>query len=143
MNTRDVFFRVMNLMHRAVLRASGGRLGGTGLGMPVLELTTTGRRSGQERTVLLTAPLRTDDEIVIVASKGGDARNPAWFWNLSENPDVTVRIEGVTRPMRARAATGTERDELWARITAEHDNYAGYQRRTDRVIPVVVLGPRP
>lgn len=139
----DIAFKVMNGTHRALRRLSGGRFGNELLKMPVLELTTTGRRSGQPRSVMLTSPLVEGDDIVIIASRGGDDRHPAWFLNLRENPDVKVSLQGgPQRPMRARVAEGEERRDLWERVTAKHSNYAGYQRRTDREIPVVVLEPR-
>jgi deazaflavin-dependent oxidoreductase (nitroreductase family) len=141
--TSDALLKFLNAIHRPVFRLSGGRLMGKGYGMPVVALTTTGRTSGQPRTVMLTSPLVEGDRIVLVASKGGDDRDPLWFSNLVANPDVDVEMGGTTRPMRARVAEGEERDELWTRLTAAHDNYAGYQRKTERRIPVVVCEPRP
>ena len=72
---------------------------------------------------------------------GGDDRDPAWFDNLVANPDVEVVMSGSTRTMRARVAEGDERTGLWETLTAKHANYAGYQRKTSRQIPVVVLEP--
>jgi deazaflavin-dependent oxidoreductase (nitroreductase family) len=94
-------FKAMNLIHRIVLAVSGGRLGWTAMAMPVLELTTTGRKSGKPHSVMLTSPLREGAVSVVVASGGGDARPPAWFLNLRDNPDVEVRRQGEPRhPMR-------------------------------------------
>jgi len=110
--------------------------------MPVLELTTTGRKTGQPRTVMLTAPVRVGDALVVVASRGGDDRHPAWFLNLQQDPNVQVSVLGQpARSMRARVATGQERDELWRRIVADHRNYATYQNKTRRLIPLVLLEP--
>ena len=78
----DLTLKVMNTMHRGVLKLSGGRLGWEAGNMPVVELTTTGRRSGEPRTVMLTSPIQEGDTIVVVASRGGDDQNPAWFLNL-------------------------------------------------------------
>jgi deazaflavin-dependent oxidoreductase (nitroreductase family) len=79
---------------------------------------------------------------VLVASNGGDDRNPTWFLNLRDDPDVQVTMGGTTRPMTARVADADEKATLWPRIVADHANYAGYQRKTTRDIPVVVLDPR-
>jgi len=110
--------------------------------MPVLELTTTGRKTGQPRTVMLTVPIRVGDALVVVASRGGDDQRPDWFLNLCEEPNVRVALEGrPAGPMRARVARSQEREELWPLIVADHQNYAGYQTKTSRVIPVVLLEP--
>jgi deazaflavin-dependent oxidoreductase (nitroreductase family) len=137
----DALFKIVNAVHRPLFRLSRGRIGGKGLGMPVLVLTTTGRKSGAKRSVMLTSPMQIGDSYVLVASRGGDDQNPAWFLNLQADPAVEVELEGRTRPMRARVADPAERAELWPRIVADHANYGGYQRRTDREIPVVVLDP--
>lgn len=109
--------------------------------MPVLMLTTTGRKSGQPRTTMLTSPLQDGGQIMLVASNGGDDRDPAWLHNLRVDPQVQVTMEGRTVPMTAHVADATEKAELWPRIVADHANYAGYQAKTDRDIPVVVLEP--
>ena len=141
MNTTDTLMKAVNVIHRAVYNASGGRIAGKGYGMPVLALTTTGRKSGQPRTVMLTSPLQEGDKIVIVASKGGDDRNPEWFLNLKANPKVEVKLGGKTTSMTAHVPEGDERSDLWQRLTSKHKNYAQYQTKTDREIPVVVLEP--
>ncbi len=111
--------------------------------MPVVELTTTGRKSGQPRTSMLTSPLRSGDSIIVVASRGGDDHHPAWFLNLRAHPYVTARISGGTiEAMSARVATPSERAELWPRITAKYRNYAEYQTKTAREIPLVFLTPK-
>ncbi len=139
----DLQLKLMNGVHRALLAVSFGHLGWNALGMPVLELTTTGRKSGQPRSVMLTSPWQEGDTYAIVASRGGDDTHPAWFHNLEANPDVEVTIRGTKRPMRARVADADERARLWPIITTDHTNYAGYQTKTDREIPVVLLEPRP
>lgn len=139
----DVMFKTMNGVHRLVLRLSGGRLGSRISTMPVLELTTTGRKSGLARTVMLTAPLTVGEALVVVASRAGDDKTPAWFHNLTSNPEVTVKVVGEqARPMRARVASDAERAELWPRITSQFSSYADYQRKTSRQIPLVFLEPR-
>jgi deazaflavin-dependent oxidoreductase (nitroreductase family) len=138
---KDASFRVVTALHKVVFQATKGRVAGRGLGMPVLMLTTTGRKSGKPRTTMLTTPLREENKVVLVASYGGDPRHPAWFMNLRDNPEVELTMEGSKRRMRARVAAGEERADLWARLTEKHRNYAAYQKRTDRELPVVVLEP--
>lgn len=134
--------KTMNATHRAMLKLTGGRLGASVGGMPSLELTTIGRKSGQPRSVMLTAPLREGEAYVVVASRGGDDIHPAWFLNLRDNPAVKVRVIGQPeRPMRARIATAEERARMWPLIAGKYKNYAGYQKRTTREIPLVLLEP--
>jgi len=138
----DIGFRAMNLGHRVLLRASGGRLGWTALDMPVLELTTRGRRSGRPRSVMLTSPVQEGPVLVVVASRGGEDEPPQWLLNVQDNPDVEVSLQGGPRQrMRGRVATPAERERLWPMVIADHTNYAGYQRRTAREIALVLLEP--
>jgi deazaflavin-dependent oxidoreductase (nitroreductase family) len=138
----DGFLKAMNGVHKGLLKLSGGRLGWTAAEMPVLELTTTGRRSGRPRSVMLTSPLSDGDRIVIVASKGGEDTHPAWFLNLRENPQVTVSMKGTPGvAMIARVASPEERERLWLVVADKQARYAGYQQRTDREIPLVLLEP--
>ncbi len=138
----DLQMKSMNAVHRALLRLSGGRFGWTLLGMPVVELTTIGRKSGLPRSVMLTSPLQEGAVMVVVASRGGDDRPPAWLLNLEANAAVEVSVNGGTRkPWTARVATGEERARMWPVLTAHHRNYAAYQRKTDRQIPLVLLEP--
>ena len=138
----DFQLKTMNALHRAVLTISFGHLGWRAGGMPVVELTTTGRKSGEPRTVMLTSPVQEGDAIVIVASRGGDDHHPAWYLNLRDHPDVDVAFAGKPKQsMRARVATPAERAALWPRVTAEYKGYANYQTKTDREIPLVMLEP--
>ena len=138
----DLTLKTMNTLHRAVLRLSGGRLGWDAAKMPVLELTTTGRKSGQPRSVMLTSPWQEGSTIVVVASRGGDDTHPAWFLNLRDNPEVEVVLKGKPKQkMTARVADSEERARLWPLLTAEHKNYADYQTKTEREIPLVLLNP--
>jgi deazaflavin-dependent oxidoreductase (nitroreductase family) len=137
----DAVLKTMNGLHRAVLKLSFGRLGWNASNMPVLELTTTGRKSGQRRSVMLTSPVQEGSTIVVVASRGGDDQHPAWFLNLRDDPNVEVTMKGDRRPMRARVASPEERDRLWPLVIADHKNYAGYQTKTEREIPLVLLEP--
>jgi|SRR5580704_1489100 deazaflavin-dependent oxidoreductase (nitroreductase family) len=138
----DTGFRAMSRTHRAVLHLSGGRLGASALGMPVVELHVTGRKTGRPRTAVLTAPIADSSRVVLVASKGGDDRDPEWYRNLLAQPDIELVIGGQRRPMRARPASAEEKAELWPRVVAANKGYAGYQSRTRRDIPLVICEPR-
>lgn len=129
----------MNAIHKTLLTVSFGKVGWDAGKMPVLKLTTTGRKSGQKRLVMLTSPIQIGDTWVIVASKGGDDDHPAWFLNLQANPTVEVDIRGKKTTRTARIATSEERSTLWPEITAKYTNYGGYQNKTDREIPLVFL----
>ena len=107
---KDLFARYGNVVHRAIMKGTGGRIGGTGFGMPVVILTTTGRKSGKQRTTMLTTPVHDENRVVLVASYGGDDRHPAWFLNLRENPDVELEMRGKKHSMRARVASAEEKE---------------------------------
>jgi deazaflavin-dependent oxidoreductase (nitroreductase family) len=139
---KDSIFRVVTTLHRIAFTASGGRVLGKLGGMPVVALTTVGRKTGQKRTTMLTSPVQDGEAVVLVASYGGDPRHPAWFRNLEANPDVEITMDGRTRAMRARVAAAEEKDRLWPSITKAYRGYGAYQRRTSRDIPVVILEPR-
>jgi deazaflavin-dependent oxidoreductase (nitroreductase family) len=141
MNAKDMTFKVATGLHRAVFTASKGRLANRIVGLPVVKLVTTGRKSGRPRATMLAVPLVEGDRLVLVASFGGDHRHPAWYLNLRADPRVRATFAGSTRTMTARVATGQERERLWPRITASFQGYARYQQRTSRTIPVVVLEP--
>ncbi len=116
-----------------------GRLLGELEGMPVIILSTTGRKSGKKRSTVLTSPVLDEDRIVLVASYGGDDRHPKWFLNLRDDPDVGVTIAGHQRLMRGRVASEEEQAELWPRVVDAYPGYAAYQQRTAREIPLVIL----
>jgi deazaflavin-dependent oxidoreductase (nitroreductase family) len=138
----DRFLKAMNAAHRVLQKATFNRLGHTFMNMPSLELTTIGRKSGRPHAVMLTAPVVEGDTFVVVASRGGDPQHPAWFLNLRDNPDVEVSVQGGPKQrMRARVADAQERARLWPKVTADHKNYADYQKRTTREIPLVLLEP--
>jgi deazaflavin-dependent oxidoreductase (nitroreductase family) len=139
---KDAIAKAITSFHRFVFDVSKGKVAGKASGMPVVKLATVGRKSGKQRTTMLTTPLEEDDKVVLVASYGGDDRDPMWFSNLVANPDVEVVMRGSNSKMHARVAEGDERTRLWETLTAKHANYAGYQRKTSRQIPVVVLEPR-
>ncbi len=142
MKSKDAVHKVSIAIHRAVVNVLNGRIFGKAFGMPVVELVTTGRRLGKERSTMLAVPLVDSDRLVLVASFGGDDRHPAWYLNLRANPEVRATTAGSTRTMMARIATEVERDELWSQITSVFEGYARYQGRTERPIPVVILEPK-
>jgi deazaflavin-dependent oxidoreductase (nitroreductase family) len=132
----------MNRIHRGLIWLTRGRVGWHLSGMPMLELTTTGRLSGEPRSTMLSSPLQPGGSYVVVASRGGDDKHPAWYLNLVANPAVDVDYQGGGKQKRiARVATPAERAELWPKVTADHKNYAEYQSKTDREIPLVFLDP--
>lgn len=138
----DAVLKTMNAIHRGLLKVSGGRIGWTAGKMPVLELTTTGRKSGAKRSVMLTSPYQDGDSLLIVASRGGDDQHPAWFLNLRDDPSVEVARNGeAPQPHTARILSSEERADLWPKVTERYKNYAGYQDKTDREIPLVFLDP--
>lgn len=138
---RGTAIRVMGRAHRLAYRASGGRVAGSAAGMPVLLLTTTGRRSGKARTTPLTF-LRDGGDIVVIASFGGSDVPPAWWCNLRDDPRAWVTIGRRRTAVTARVATAGEHERLWPLITHTNPGYARYQQRTARRIPVVLLTPR-
>ena len=138
----DLALKGMNLVHRGLLKLSGGRIGWDAGNMPVVELTTTGRQSGLPRSVMLTSPVQEGSTIIVVASRGGDDHHPAWFLNLRDDPEVEVATRGEPkRLMRARVASTDERARLWPLVAEAQPRYAGYQSKTDREIPLVLLEP--
>jgi deazaflavin-dependent oxidoreductase (nitroreductase family) len=119
-------------------RANGGTVTGPFAGRPLLLLTTTGARSGEQRTTPLV--YTTDGErLVIIASKGGAPSHPAWYHNLTANPEATVELGTERFQVRAEVAQGEERDRLFEAQAAQMPNFAEYQQKTSRRIPVVTL----
>jgi F420H(2)-dependent quinone reductase len=127
--------------HVALIRLTHGRFGARLGNLRLCVLTTTGRKSGVERHSPL-AWFPHDDGLVVIASAGGSAHHPAWYLNLVANPLVSVEIDGVDRPMTARTASAAEKAKIWPGIVAKAKNFEGYQARTSRNIPVVILRPR-
>ena len=132
--------KTMNIIHKVGIAVTFGKWGWEPAGMVAIKLFTTGRKSGQVRESMLTCPIVDGDTFVIVASRGGDDFHPAWFLNLQANPTVWVETKGQPKHERtARIATSQERATLWPAITEKFKNYASYQEKTDREIPVVYL----
>jgi len=135
---KDAVARAATFVHREVYRRTGGKvgakIGATTMGL----LTTIGRKSGQPRTTPLNCT-PDGDRWLLVASYGGDDRDPQWFKNLQANPEATLQIGGETFPVRATVAGPEEKQALWPKVVAVYKGYEGYQRKTSRDIPVVVL----
>lgn len=140
---KDQFLQGANVIHRTLLQVSGGRIGAKVGDMPVAKVTTTGRTSGQPRTVMLTVPVRDGDRWILVASKGGDDRDPDWYRNMVANPEITLEPADGSGALTlvTRTASADEKAELWPRIVDSYKGYAGYQNKTDREIPVVIAEP--
>ena len=132
--------KALSALHRGIYSASGGRVGDRIAGMPVLLLTTTGRKTGKPRTSPLSY-FEDDGAIVLVASYGGRPHNPDWFENLVAAGEGEVTIGRESRRLTARQATPEERARLWPWIVDTYDGYAKYQARTSREIPLAVLTP--
>ena len=126
--------------HAARYLGSDGADGHLWRGVPTLLLTTRGRRRGRlRRTPLIYG--RDGDAYVVVGSWGGRPRHPSWYLNLAEDPAVTIQVSEVEMPARASTVEGPRREELWSRMTEIWPAYDGYQQKTTRRIPIVVLEP--
>jgi deazaflavin-dependent oxidoreductase (nitroreductase family) len=133
--------KVAGKAHSSLYRATDGRVGGRFLGGPVLLLNTRGRKSGQRRTTPLLYVMDGED-FVLIASNGGAQKHPAWYLNLKANPDATVEIEGRETHARAEEVTDPEeKARLWQKMIEMYSGYDGYQRKTNRQIPLLVLHP--
>lgn len=127
-------------LDRTVLRLSGGRTTAVALttGLPIIGLTTIGARSGQPRTVPLVG-IPDGLRLILIASNWGQAKHPAWYYNLKTNPRVTVTFKGRAEEYLAREVAGEEREACWRRAVALYPGYSGYAERAGRAIPVLVL----
>jgi deazaflavin-dependent oxidoreductase (nitroreductase family) len=121
-------------------RTNGGELGGNFAGAPMLLLHSTGAKSGRERVNPMMYQA-VGDHYAVFASKAGAPTNPDWYHNLVAHPDATIEVGTETVAVRARVATGAERDAIWTTQKERYPGFADYERQTDREIPVVVLEP--
>lgn len=121
-------------------RVTGGRVLGAHLGAPILLLDHVGRRTGARRTTPLIY-LEDGDDLVVVGSRGGSDANPGWLFNLHARPETEVQVRSDRRKVVARQASPAQKQRLWPRLVATYPNYALYERRTTRDIPVVLLSP--
>lgn len=132
---------VMKIVNGLMMKQS--RRSGRAAGLDVLVLDTVGARTGQQRQTLLGCFPEEDGAWLIAASAGGTAGNPAWYHNLAAHPDqVRVEVKGRTVPVVPVQLSGTEREAAWRRIVAAQPRYAGYEKKTDRQIPVIRLTPK-
>ena len=134
-----LFLRVMSGLNTALYRLSGGKVGGRMGKAPILLLTVAGLKSGKRRTTPLLYG-QDGDNFVVIASKGGAPKHPAWYHNL-KGQEAEILVGRQRLRVRAREAEGDERDRLWGQMVALFPNYAEYQKKTERRIPVVVLEP--
>ena len=136
----NLFFKILTRIHIFLYRNSKGKIWNKMLGMPVLLLTTTGRKSGQPRTTPLVY-VRDDNDYIIAASKGGSDAHPAWYFNLEATPEVRVEIGDQAFAARVTITEGKERDQLYERFKSSGANFATYEQLAPRTIPVVRLTP--
>ena len=136
-----LFLPILTMLHRWLYRLTGGRVGGKAGEMTVLLLTTTGRKTGTQRTVPLTY-FEDGDAYIVVGSKGGAPKHPAWYLNLEAHPEVEVQVGNERRRLRARRASPEEADRLWPVILERAPLYGKYRAKTRREIPLVLLERR-
>jgi len=139
--TDTIDFDEMNRKVIEEFRANGGKVGGMFEGSPLVLVHHTGARTGRQRVTPL-VPLLVDGRIFVFGSKGGSPEHPAWYHNLVANPETTVELGTETFPAVAHVLTGAERDEIYAKQAAVAPQFAEYERRTARTIPVVELRRR-
>ncbi|HEY3070195.1 MAG TPA: nitroreductase family deazaflavin-dependent oxidoreductase [Gaiellaceae bacterium] len=138
---RRWLFRLTTRVHTPLYRLTKGRIGGSMGRAPILILTTTGRKTGELRSNPLLYQ-QDGDAYLVVASAGGQPKNPAWYRNLEANPEAEIQVKDRTLPVRAETAGPDRRPRLWQKMTAVWPGYDEYQTKTEREIPVVVLSPR-
>lgn len=134
-------FKLVMAIHIFLYRLTGGRFGGKIQTLNVLLLTTTGRKSGKERTTPL-GYFDHDGGFVISASSAGSPHNPGWYYNLKSNPQVTIQIKERVIPVIATEAEGDLRTQLWAQLIEKAPGFLSYQERTTRQIPMIILQPK-
>ncbi len=130
--------KLLTVTHLFLYRATGGLVGNRLTAMPVMLLTTVGSRTGKARTIPITY-IKSGDNYVLTASNGGSDKNPSWFVNIQRNPEVSIRLRTKKIRASAVAADDVTRSLLWAQLISSSPRYAGYQRRTKRQIPMVIL----
>jgi deazaflavin-dependent oxidoreductase (nitroreductase family) len=134
------FMKLASVTHAFWYTLTGGIVGARVSGAPVLLLTTTGRKSGRPRTTSLTY-LQDGENMVIIASNGGNAQHPAWYLNLRGKPQAEVQIGREKTRVQAEVAGDEEHARLWPLVVQMYSGYDNYQKETKRTIPVVILRP--
>jgi deazaflavin-dependent oxidoreductase (nitroreductase family) len=137
----DSWLKATGKLNVPIYRLSRGRIFGSIGTAPVLLLTSTGRRSGQQRTAPVVF-LADGERYIVIGSNAGNARTPAWSYNLQANPDAEIEIRGANKLVRARVAEGEERVELWRKVNEMYEGFDDYDAKTSRDIAVFVLEPR-
>ena len=137
----DSWLKATGKLNVPIYRLSRGRIFGSIGTAPVLLLTSTGRRSGQQRTAPVVF-LADGERLIVIGSNAGNERTPAWSYNLQANPDAEIEIRGSRRAVRARVAEGDERAELWRKVNGMYEGFDDYDAKTSRDIAVFVLEPR-
>lgn len=133
-------FRTLLSVLVSLYQRTHGKIGGTMQGLPVLLLTTTGRKTGKKHTTPL-GYLEHEGQYVVIASNAGSNRHPAWFHNLTHTPQVTLQIRDQQFTALAKRADPNLRQQLWATLVARSPGYGAYEKRTAREIPMVLLQP--
>ena len=141
MAMNQTLMHTIAIIHRGLYRLTGGSLGANLGGRPMLLLTTTGRKSGKQRPTPLQY-LQDGENMVVVASNGGNKNHPAWWRNLQANPEATAQAGKKVTKVRAETANDEERARLWPLLLKAYRGYQDYEDETERTIPVVVLKPQ-
>ena len=140
MAMNPILMKTIGKIHRGLYRLSGGKIGGRLGGNAMLLLTTTGRKTGKSRTTPLLY-LQDAENMVVVASNGGNARHPAWWFNIDAHASATVQVGKETKRVRAETANDEERGRLWPLLLEAYAGYQDYEDETERTIPLVILRP--
>ena len=135
------FIKLPMFIHMFLYRLTGGVIGSSFMGMDILLLTARGRRTGKIRRVVLSY-IMDGKNYVITASNGGSDINPAWFWNLKDNPQAEIQVKNKKIKVDAKVAEPKKRNQLWKRLIKVYPGFKAYQKKTKRVIPMVILQPR-
>ncbi len=133
-------FRLTTTLHTFLYRLTGGRTGSQMRGFKVLLLTTTGRKTGKQRTTPL-GYFEAEGGYVIIASNGGLPQNPAWYYNIKSIPQVNIQVKDRRLTVNGEVADPATRARLWQQLMREAPAYGDYEKSTDRVIPLVILRP--
>ncbi len=140
MAMNKTLMHTIGVVHRGLYRLTNGAVGAKLGGRPMVLLTTTGRKSGKQRTIPLQY-MKDGENIIVVASNGGNVNQPAWWHNIKANADVTVQVAKKTMRARAETANDEERARLWPILVEYYPGYQGYEDETERTVPVVILRP--
>ncbi len=138
MAMNQTLMKTIGVVHSWLYRRTGGSIGAKLGGRPMVLLTTTGRKSGKPRTTPLQY-MKDGEDLIVVASNGGNTRHPGWWHNIQAQPQATAQVGKITMPVRAETANADERARLWPLLVATYSGYQDYEDETERTIPVVIL----